>query len=250
MWARSLEALGDPTRRALFEMLCRRPHSVGELADAVPVSRPAVSQHLKVLKDAGLVADRAAGTRRIYRVAPTGVEQLRAYVEGLWDTALAGFASAVEEEAHTMSTENTVIAPVRKSVVVGAPVELAFRIFTERLGEWWPLSTHSIGEAVAATVEPRAGGRVYETHADGTEADWGVVSVWEPPRRFAMEWKVNPDAAAPTVIAIRFSDVDGGTQVDLEHSHWERLGPDGAETRNQYDEGWDVVLDGYTGLAG
>ncbi len=250
MWTRSLEALGDPTRRALFEMLCRRPHSVGELAGAVPVSRPAVSQHLRVLKDAGLVADRAAGTRRIYRVAPAGVEQLRSYVESLWDTALAGFASAVEEEVHTMSTEHTIIAPVTKSVVVGAPPEVAFRIFTERLGEWWPLATHSIGEAVTATMEPRTGGRIYETHADGTEADWGVVSAWEPPHRFAMEWKVNPDAAAPTVIDIRFTAVDVGTRVDLEHSRWEQLGPSAAETRNQYDEGWDVVLAGYTDLAG
>ena len=94
-----LEALGDSTRREIFEILCRGPQSVGQLAEVVPVSRPAVSQHLRVLKEAGLVADHAEGTRRIYRVAADGVESLRTYVEGLWDTALAGFASAVEQEA-------------------------------------------------------------------------------------------------------------------------------------------------------
>ena len=105
----AFEALGDSTRRALFEILSKGPQSVGELAEAVPVSRPAVSQHLRVLKDAGLVADRAEGTRRIYQVTVAGVEDLRSYIESLWESALAGFASAAEEEARTMSTEQTVI---------------------------------------------------------------------------------------------------------------------------------------------
>ena len=95
----ALEALGDSTRRELFEILCRGPQSVGQLAEAVPVSRPAVSQHLRVLKEAGLVADHAEGTRRIYRVTAGGMENLRSYIESLWDTALAGFVSAVEQEA-------------------------------------------------------------------------------------------------------------------------------------------------------
>ncbi len=202
-----------------------------------------------MLKDAGLVADRAEGTRRIYQVTVGGVEELRSYIDGLWDKALAGFASAVDKEARTMSTEQTVIDPVKKSLTVGAPAALAFEIFTDRLAEWWPLATHSIGDEVrSAHVEGRVGGRVYEIQEDGTEADWGVVSVWEPPSRFAMEWKVNPNALAPTVIDVRFSEVDGGTRVDLEHSRWERLGTDGAETRSQYNSGWDVVLSGYVDL--
>lgn len=238
------EALGDPTRRKLFEILCRGPQSVGQLAQAVPVSRPAVSQHLRVLKDAGLVADRAVGTRRIYRVTAAGVEDLRSYIESLWDSALAGFASAAEEEAKAMSTEKIVIEPVKKSIMVKVPVELAFEVFTDRISEWWPLGTHSIGDEAteSARVEGRVGGRVYEVQTDGTEAEWGVVSVWDPPHRFTMEWKVNPAALAPTVIDVMFSDVDGGTRVDLEHSHWERLGPNGAEARNGYNEGWDLVL--------
>ena len=94
----ALEALGDPTRRAIFERLVGRPRSVRELADVLPVSRPAVSQHLKVLKQSGLVVDRAEGTRRIYRVDPAGVAAMREYLDQMWDAALAAFAMAVEEQ--------------------------------------------------------------------------------------------------------------------------------------------------------
>jgi DNA-binding transcriptional ArsR family regulator len=90
-------ALGDPTRRAIFERLADRPRSVGELARELPVSRPAVSQHLKVLKDAGLVVDRRAGTRRIYELDPNGVGALRAYLDQFWNKALAAYKAAVEE---------------------------------------------------------------------------------------------------------------------------------------------------------
>src|SRR5437764_15413132 len=92
-----LTALGDPTRRAIFERLADRPMAVGELANELPVSRPAVSQHLKVLKDAGLVVDRQAGNRRIYRVDPDGVGALRAYLDRFWNQALAAFKTAAEQ---------------------------------------------------------------------------------------------------------------------------------------------------------
>ena len=91
-----LTALGDPTRRAIFERLADRPQAVGELASELPVSRPAVSQHLKVLKDAGLVFDRAAGNRRIYQLDPDGVGALRGYLDRFWNRSLAAFKDAVE----------------------------------------------------------------------------------------------------------------------------------------------------------
>lgn len=90
-------ALGDPTRKAIFELLADRPRAVGELAAELPVSRPAVSQHLKVLKDARLVVDQPAGTRRIYRVDPDGLAALRADLERFWGKALAAFKAAVEQ---------------------------------------------------------------------------------------------------------------------------------------------------------
>jgi len=91
-------ALGDPTRRAIFERLADRPRAVGELAGELPVSRPAVSQHLKVLKDARLVVDRPVGTRRIYHVDPDGLAALRGYLDHFWDQALAGFKRVAEQQ--------------------------------------------------------------------------------------------------------------------------------------------------------
>ena len=93
-----LEALGDPTRRAVFELLRDGPLAVGELARRLPVSRPAVSQHLRVLKEAGLVVERRNGTRRLYRVDPAGVEGLRSYFEVVWTDALASFKAAADDE--------------------------------------------------------------------------------------------------------------------------------------------------------
>jgi DNA-binding transcriptional ArsR family regulator len=89
-------ALGDPTRRAIFERLAERPSAVGELAGSLPISRPAVSQHLKVLKEAGLVIDEPRGTRRIYRINPDGLGQLRSDLDRFWRSALADYKKAVE----------------------------------------------------------------------------------------------------------------------------------------------------------
>ena len=98
-YASGWTALGDPTRRAIFERLVEHPLAVGELARDLPVSRPAVSQHLKVLKDAGLVIDRRVGARNIYRVDPQGVAALRAELDRFWTQALATFKEVVEEPA-------------------------------------------------------------------------------------------------------------------------------------------------------
>jgi DNA-binding transcriptional ArsR family regulator len=91
-----LGLLGDPTRRRIFELLARRSWSVGELAEQLPISRPAVSQHLRVLKDGGLVLCRPEGTRRVYRLNPDGVTALRAYLDRIWGDALLAFQKAAE----------------------------------------------------------------------------------------------------------------------------------------------------------
>ena len=91
-----LGLLGDPTRRAIFELLARRPSTVGELAQQLPVTRSAVSQHLRVLKDGGLVVSQAQGTRRIYRLNPDGVTALRAYLDRVWKEALTAFGKAAQ----------------------------------------------------------------------------------------------------------------------------------------------------------
>jgi DNA-binding transcriptional ArsR family regulator len=97
------EALGDPSRRAIVACLAERPRAVGELAEALPISRPAVSQHLKVLKDAGLVTDRAVGTRRVYRLNPVGMAAMRDRLETFWNRALAGYRDVVEQPTEESS---------------------------------------------------------------------------------------------------------------------------------------------------
>ncbi|MFI5907645.1 ArsR/SmtB family transcription factor [Dactylosporangium sp. NPDC051541] len=97
------EALGDPSRLAIVRCLAERPRAVGELADELPISRPAVSQHLKVLKGAGLVTDRAVGTRRVYRLNPAGMAALRDQLETFWNRALAGYQDVVEDETEETS---------------------------------------------------------------------------------------------------------------------------------------------------
>jgi DNA-binding transcriptional ArsR family regulator len=93
-----MDALGDPTRRAIFEQLRRGPRAVGEIAGELPVSRPAVSQHLRVLREAGLVTERRDGTRRLYRLDPEGLALVRRYFDDFWTEALAGFKAAAESE--------------------------------------------------------------------------------------------------------------------------------------------------------
>jgi DNA-binding transcriptional ArsR family regulator len=95
----AFKALSDPTRRDVFERLAGGAKAVGELADALPVSRPAVSQHLKVLKEAGLVIDRAEGTRRVYQIDPAGLGAIRAWLDRFWDSALAAFKAELERTA-------------------------------------------------------------------------------------------------------------------------------------------------------
>jgi len=94
----TLTALADPTRREIFERVARHPLSVSEIAKNLPVSRPAVSQHLKVLKTAGLVTDRAEGTRRVYRIDPNGLGPIRAWLDQMWDANLAAFKDVMEAD--------------------------------------------------------------------------------------------------------------------------------------------------------
>src|SRR5215218_6933987 len=98
-YAIAMDALGEPTRRTILERLRRGPSPVGELAQGLPISRPAVSQHLRVLKEAGLVTERRDGTRRLYRVDFEGVAELRDYFDGFWTDVLAAFEAAAAAEA-------------------------------------------------------------------------------------------------------------------------------------------------------
>ena len=146
-----------------------------------------------------------------------------------------------------MTQMHTTIQSVRRAVTVERPLEDAFRVFTEGLGSWWPIATHSIAkDAVESVVmEGRAGGRLYERTTDGAESDWGRMLVWEPPRRVAFEWHIT---GVPTEVEVRFTPEGERTRVDLEHRCFERL-EDGAERRESYNNGWVTVLERYAAAA-
>ncbi len=144
------------------------------------------------------------------------------------------------------------LAPVVKTVEVNCSPEEAFRIFTERLGSWWPTGTHSVGGDMVSsvTMECRLGGRVYETLADGTEHDWGEITRWEPPSGFAMDWSPSAESRPHTQVEVRFESTSGGARVVLTHTGWERLGDDAIPIRDNYNEGWNPVLDDFVRSAG
>ncbi|MHB8684392.1 MAG: ArsR/SmtB family transcription factor [Dehalococcoidia bacterium] len=100
-YVEALAALADPTRRTIFERLAEGPRAVVELAEGLPVSRPAVSQHLRVLKEASLVVDQRVGARRLYQLKPDGLSDLRAYLDRFWNQALAAFAAGAEKEGES-----------------------------------------------------------------------------------------------------------------------------------------------------
>ena len=114
---KAFEALGDPTRLAIFQRVAARPHSVGEIAEHMPVSRPAVSQHLRVLKEAGLVSDLKDGTRRVYQVKPEGIDALRKYFEQLWTRNLNAFKAAADKAAERRIDESSSDNRARKKVI-------------------------------------------------------------------------------------------------------------------------------------
>jgi hypothetical protein len=147
-----------------------------------------------------------------------------------------------------MSDELT-IPPVRKSVEVGCNPREAFRLFTEEIDSWWPLATHSIGEADAESCffEGREGGRVYEIHGDGSVHLWGTVTAWCPPERAAFSWHPGREVSTAQEVELRFRQVPGGTIVELEHRGWEALGERALQTRQGYETGWEPVLQRYVG---
>ncbi len=141
-----------------------------------------------------------------------------------------------------MTTET--IPAVVRAVEVRVGPERAFEVFTSGMGEWWPLQMYSISEELAVGVrfDEVAGGKVYEVVEDGREWEWAEILVWEPPYRLVLAWHPTKERTASTEVEVRFTKVDGGTRVELEHRGWEHLGDRATEARSNYDEGWEPVL--------
>lgn len=140
--------------------------------------------------------------------------------------------------------------PVRKEIVVEAPVERAFRVFTERFDAWWPREHHILEAPMKkAVMETRAGGRWYEIGEDGSECDWGKVLVWDPPKRLLLAWQLNGDwnydPDLVTELELRFTPLGNmQTRVELEHRNMDRFGEKAAATREALDspQGWITHL--------
>lgn len=242
----ALTALSDPTRREILDRLRAGPRAVGEIAAGLPISRPAVSQHLKALKEGGLVAERREGTRHYFVIAPDGIGELRAYLDGLWSDALAAFARHGEGASAMSESEPAqfIVPPVEKSVLVACTPARAFQAFTAEIAQWWPLRTHSVGQAKARSVriEPNVGGRIYETSEDGSTSEWGRVLTWSPPAGFSMTWHPGRPANPHTVVELTFTAEGDATRVRLVHRGWEALGKEARARRDDYNGGWGKIM--------
>jgi DNA-binding transcriptional ArsR family regulator len=228
----------------IFELIREQPRPVGEIARLLPVSRPAVSQHLRVLENAGLVAASQHGTRRIYEVDRSGLDVLRSWVDGLWDAALDKLEALAKKEAEMLKTSEP-LEPVVKTRELDVGVGVAFELFTTRIAEWWPVESYSINldEVADVRFEGRVGGRVVEITKDGTECPWAHVLAWDPPHRLVLSWYPTADPVASSLLEVRFTPLsEGKTRLDLEHRGWEEFGPEGAGVRDRYETGWDAVL--------
>jgi uncharacterized protein YndB with AHSA1/START domain len=147
---------------------------------------------------------------------------------------------------------------VRQSVVVDAPQDRAFTVFTEGMTSWWPVESYSIapGPMAEAVIEPREGGRWFERSEDGSECDWGRVLAWEPPDRVVLAWQISPEwkyeSDLQTEIEVRFTaEDDGRTRVDLEHRKLEAYAEAAEQMRAILgsDDGWGGLLRRFAGAA-
>lgn len=138
----------------------------------------------------------------------------------------------------------SLLAPIVVDLVVSCTPVAAFDYFTRDIARWWPLPTHSVGGERAQSVrfEPRVGGRLVETLADGSESTWGTVEAWQPGERVRFSWHPGRDAATAQWVEVAFAANPAGTRVTLTHGGWERLGDEAAETRGNYVPGWQFVF--------
>ena len=236
----ALDALGERTRRQIVGRLAHRPASVAQLAASLPVGRPAVSMHLRVLREAGLVSASAEGTRRLYQLEPDALAALRDYLDWYWTQALDTFKEHVAAEGEEQMEQEV---KVSKSIVVDAPPARAFELFVDQ-ERWWPIKTHHLAQPAGerAVLEPFVGGRWYEVSSDGSETDWGRVLAFEPPRRILLSWQMSadwthePDPERSSEIEVTFiAEADNRTRLVYEHRHLERYADQAEQMRTALD---------------
>ena len=144
------------------------------------------------------------------------------------------------------------IEPVRKVVQVRISVEEAFRLFTGGMSTWWPLDTHSVGaeKTKRCVFEGHVGGRIYEVQGDGTQAEWGMVKLWDPPNAVGFTWHPGREPDPAQDVEVRLRSCLEGTELELIHYGWDLLGEKARDIREGYDSGWDIVLGEFVTRAG
>ncbi|WGH78402.1 ArsR/SmtB family transcription factor [Jannaschia ovalis] len=186
-----LTALADPTRRAVLDRLRGGALPVALIAEPLPVTRPAVSQHLKVLLDAGLVTMEAQGTRHLYALAPGGAQPLTE-----WLGALA--PEGLDDEIHALTVRLT--------------PEEAWRLFLDDIAIWWPVAELSYSALRAGALPQaviRVGDRLRETAFDGAQLDWAAIDTAQPPERLVLDWRLG----LRTRLTVRFTPDPEGCRV-------------------------------------
>lgn len=252
-----MDAVADPVRRQILDRLATGPQPVAQIARGLAVGRPAVSMHLRVLREAGIVTVRPAGNRRLYQLDPGAMRRLREHFDWYWAQALSAFQVAAEEEARkeeSMAEQEEVRSTT--GITVRAPLALAFRVFAEL--RWWPVDTHHLAEPPGeeAVLEPFVGGRWYERGPGDREQEWGRVLAWDPPHRILLSWQVGPDwtfesdPARASEIEVTFTPVaEGETRVEYSHRHLERYGREAERMRRALSgpSAAALVLETYAG---
>jgi hypothetical protein len=144
-----------------------------------------------------------------------------------------------------------VIEPLQLSYEIDCAAEHAFEIWTTRLSTWWPRGHSVSGDPGSRVVlEPRLGGRIFERTPDGTEIDWGEITLWDPPRRLGYLWHIARDRSDATDVALTFVDLaDGTTRLDIVHTGWERLGAGGRAWRDANTAGWSALIPSFVTAA-
>lgn len=139
------------------------------------------------------------------------------------------------------------IEPLRLSYEIECGVEHAFDVWTTRLSDWWPKAHSASGDpGTSVMLEPRLGGRIFERTSDGTEIDWGEITIWTPPSRLGYLWHITRDRSAATDVELTFVDLgDGRTRLDIVHAGFERLGVEGAAWREANTAGWNALVPSY-----
>ena len=238
----ALTALADPTRRAILDQMRDRPQSVAQIAEPLPVSRPAVSQHLKVMLGAGLVTLEKHGTRSLYALDPAGIGPLQSWLEALRADATASLVQADE------APDDGVTPPITQAYDVRLTPPEAFALFTDDIALWWPVAKHSLSAdtdgslPMALVFHGGPDGRIEETTIAGEVGCWADVTAWDAPRGLSLRWRMGRPDAEATTVSLQFETAGRGTRMQLTHGGWDALGAEAEAARDAYSHVWEHVL--------